>query len=193
MNDPNLYADLDDQLAEIGDPEAAESSGMFTIDSLDKANWAVKKIAVHAAKVAEAEAFVQRERDRLTVWLDGERTKALESTSFLAGLLRRYHEDRLAEDPKAKTIHLPAGDLTARKAPDRWDIDDEEFLVTWAEQAGWGDIVRRRDPEVDRNALKRTFHVTESGAVVAPDGEQVPGVSVTPGEVAFKVRPKVES
>lgn len=188
MDDPNLYADLDDQLAEIGDPD----DDRFVIDSLDAANWAVKKIAVHAAKVAEAEAFVQRERDRLTVWLDGERTKALESTSFLAGLLRRYHEDRLAEDPKAKTIHLPAGDLTARKGPDRWDIDEPTFL-TWAQDNLREDVIRRR-VEVDRQALKRApYRVTVSGTVVDPDGEVIPGVTVTEGEVRYSVKPKVGS
>jgi len=51
--------------------------------------------------------------------------------------------------------------------------------------------VRRRDPEVDRNALKRTFHVAPGGTVLAPDGEVVPGVTVTEGEVSFKVKPRV--
>lgn len=186
----DLYPELDDQLADVGDPDSPEAE-RFVIDSIDKANWAVRRIAAQAAKVADAEAFAQRERDRLTIWLDGERTTAMQSMDFLAGLLRRYHEDRLEADPKAKTIHLPAGDLVARKAPDVWQVDDEEFLVTWAEQAGWADVIRRRDPEVDRNALKRTFHVAPDGAVIAPDGEVVPGVTVVKGELGFKVRPRV--
>ncbi len=183
----DFHPDLDDQLAEAGDPEQST----FVIDDMDKANWAVRKLAVYAAKLAEAEAFAQRERDRLDVWLAGEREAAADSSSFLSGLLRRYHEDRLAEDPKAKTIHLPAGDLTARKSPDRWEVDDDEHLIAWAEQSGWGEVVRRRDPEVDRNALKRTFHVAPGGTVLAPDGEVVPGVTVTEGEVSFKVKPRV--
>jgi hypothetical protein len=183
----DLHHDLDDQLAQIGDE--AESS--FVIDDIDKANWAVRKLGVYAARLAEAEAFAQRERDNLDVWLAGERERAEQSSSFLAGLLRRYHEDRLEADPKVRTIHLPAGDLTARKSPDRWEVDNDEDLIAWAEQSGWGEVVRRRDPEVDRNALKRTFHVAPGGTVLAPDGEVVPGVTVVEGEVSFKVKPRV--
>lgn len=191
MSEPSTYPELDDQLAEIGDPEAAESTGQFVIDSMDRANWAVRKLAIYAQRLAEAEAFAQRERDRLALWLDGERHSAEQSSSFLAGLLRRYHEDRLAVDPKAKTIPLPAGDLVARKQPDVWNVDDPEYLVEWAEVAGWSEIVRRRDPEVDRAALKRTFHVMADGSVMAPDGEVVPGITVTDGEIRFTVKPKV--
>lgn len=186
---PDLYPELDELLAEAGDPDTA--ADRFVIDSPDAANWALRRLAVHAAKLADAEAFAQRERDRLDLWLAGERHQAEQSSSFLAGLLRRYHEDRLAEDPKAKTIRLPAGELTARKVPAHWDVDDE-MVIEWAQGNGWGEVVRQRDPEVDRPALKRTFHVTQSGTVVAPDGEVVPGITVTEGELSFKVRPKVD-
>lgn len=189
MDAPNLFPELDDQLAELGDPEAAEALGVFAIDSLDKANWAVRKIAVHAQRLADAEAFAKREFARLTLWLEGERDTAEQSSSFLAGLLRRYHEARLAEDPKAKTLHLPAGDLVARKQPDVWDIDDETLLV-WAEANNRNDIVRRPEPEVDRNAVKKAF-AAAAGKAVTSDGDVVPGITVTDGETKFTVKPRV--
>lgn len=178
MSDPELHPEYDDQLAQIGDAEAAESSGMFVIDNLSKANWAVRKLAVYAAKLAEAEAFAQRERDRLDVWLAGEREAAAESSSFLSGLLRRYHEDRLAEDPKAKTIHLPAGDLTARKSPDRVDVDVPRFVMAQPEGSPFVRVVR----EPKKTELLK--HIKATGEV--PDG-----VALVEGEVSFKVKPRV--
>lgn len=201
MSEPSIYPELDNQLAEVGDPDAAAA---FVIDSPDAANWAIRKIAVHAKRVADAEAFAQREVDRISLYLAGEREQAEQSTSFLAGRLRRYHEDRLAEQgidvhsvdrgawekARDKTIKLPAGELVARKQPDVWDLDDETVLE-WAEANGWQDVIRRRDPEVDRPALKRTFHVAPGGSVIAPDGEVVPGITVTEGDLSFKVKPRV--
>lgn len=205
MDAPHLYPELDDALAEAGDPDTAADT--FVIDSPDSANWALRKLAVHAAKLAEAEAFAQRERDRLDLWLAGERHQAEQSSSFLAGLLRRYHEDRLAEQgidvhavdrkmwdkARDKTIKLPAGELTVRRS-DHWDIDDATFLA-WAEQNGHEDVIRRRDPEVDRNAVKKAYgSLVDDGRVVVGEGDErelVPGITVTEGELSFKVRPKV--
>lgn len=192
MTDPRIYPELDDQLAAIDDPEAAESSGLFVIDSLDAANWAVRKLAVHTARFAKVEAFARRERERLDNYVEGERQRAERATGFLAGLLRRYHESRLAEDPTAKTIRLPAGDLTARKAPDVWDIDPDVF-VAWAEANRREDLIRRPGVEVDRNAVKKLFTVTDRGVVDPATGEVVDGVTVTVGEDTYKVRPHVEA
>lgn len=200
MSAPDLYPELDEQLANVGDEEATG----FVIDSPDAANWALRKLAVHAAKLADAEAFAQRERDRLDLWLAGERHQAQQSSSFLAGLLRRYHEDRLAaqgidvhtvdkatwDKARDKTLKLPAGTLEARKQPDQWDIDDRA-LLDWARRNGRADIVRPRPDEVDRNTVKRVFTIAD-GRALTVDGEVVDGITVTEGELSFKVKPKVE-
>lgn len=200
MSAPDLFPELDDQLATLAeegldDAALAESTGMFVIDSLDKANWAVRRIAVATGRLAESEGFARRERERLELWLEGERQRAERSTAFLAGLLRRYHESRLAEDPKAKTIRLPAGELVCRKASDAWDIDDAEFIA-WAEANRREDLLRRKDPEVDRNAVKKALMPaiepapTDPVVVFDENGEVVPGVRVVGGEPTFKVKPR---
>lgn len=203
MGDFDTFPELDDQLAEIGDPEAAAESGTFVIDSIDAANWAVSKLAIHASRLAECEAFARRELARLTLWLEGQREQAEQASSFLAGLLRRYHEGRLAEQGidvhdvsrdewgkvRDKTIKLPAGELVARKGADEWLVDDD-VLLAWAKANKRTDIVRPRPDEVDRNAVKQAF-IAAAGKAVTTDGDVVPGITVTEGELKFKVRPRV--
>jgi hypothetical protein len=204
MEEPSTYPELDEALAEIGDPEAAESSGMFRIDSLDVANWAVRRIAVHAAKLGEAEAFAQRERDRIELWLLGERERAEQSTAFLAGLLRQYHEARLAENgvdvrtvdrdgwekARDKTIRLPAGELVARRGEARWEMD-EAVLIPYLRQHA-RELIRNPDPQIDKRAVKAALQdrVTEDGFAVNGEGEPIPGIRVHEPEVSFKVRPR---
>ena len=209
--DPDTYPELDDALAAIGDPEAAESSGMFVIDSLSKANWAVRKLAIYAARLSEAEAFAREESARLALYLAGERDKAQQSSSFLAGLLRRWHEDRLAEQgidvrtvthdewakARGKTERLLDGESVARRTQPEWDID-APTLVAWAEANGREDLIRRPDPEPKRREVKAAFEpvgLTPDGGTVpvtTPDGEVVPGVWVTDGTVEFSIRPRGE-
>lgn len=49
--------------------------------------------------------------------------------AYFAGLLAEWHREVLAEDPRQKTLRLPHGALTPRKAPDRFEVDEEEFLA----------------------------------------------------------------
>lgn len=211
MDVPDLFPELDNQLAELGDPDAAASSGTFVIDSLSKANWAVRKLAIYASRLAEAEEFVRQERDRLNAFLADERDRAEQSSSFLAGLLRRWHETRLAEQGidvrtvtaeewakvRGKTERLLSGESVARRSQPEWDIDTEAF-VAWAEANKREDLIHRPDPQPKRREIKAALTPVEltpdAGTVpaVTADGEVVPGVWVTDGAVEFTVLPKVD-
>jgi len=185
-------AQLDAQVAAIlDDPETAAESGMFEVRNKDRANRAVWKVGRIQADLAEAEAVYKSERERLDAYIVDERLRAEKAIEFLTALTAGYHAIVLEDDPKRKTIRLPAGDLVARKQPDVWSVDDPEHLIEWAKQAGWAEIVRERDPEVDRAALKKTFHVAPGGSALAPDGERVPGVTIVEGDTKYSVKPRV--
>lgn len=203
METPSLYPELDEQLDIIDtDPEAAESSGMFTVDSLDKANWALSTLAKRDADLAEKRAAAERMQQRIADWIVGEERRHEQHTAFLRGQLERYHRERLDTDPTAKTLHFPAGELRARKAPDQWAYTDEAEFLRWAEANGREDLIRRRDPEPDRAAVKKALNpavaevdVPRSTDVPVWDpetGEAVPGISVTPGTVRFTARPHID-
>lgn len=177
--------------AAVEDSEAALDAGLFEVKNKSNANKAVWKIGRIEGDLAEDEALYRAELARLDAWITDRRLRAERAIEFLTTLTAGYHAILLEQDPKRKTVKLPAGDLVARKQPDVWAVDDADYLIEWAKQSGWGEVVRQRDPEVDRAALKKTFHVAPGGSVIAPDGERVPGVTVTPGEIRYVAKPRV--
>lgn len=131
-------------------------------------------VEVARSQIAQVEAWRAR---RLEVHGNAER--------WLLDQLRRYHEARLAQDPKSKTIGLPNGTLKARAAQPRWEIDAETFTA-WALESEPSLLRIKHEP--DKPEIKRVLgdHVLDDGRVHLDD-EVVPGVQVVPGDTSFTV------
>lgn len=189
-----LYDDLDEHLTATWNTGEGESA-TFTIDSLDKAEWAARKIARARRRLAEAEDLANAERTRIDQWLGDQQARCDQDCGFFEELLARFHRDRLADDPKARTIRLPSADLVARKRPDSIVVDESDEHVdatfAWCEANLPSAVVVRRS--FDKNVLKRALFPSvdgEVGVVQArtSDGELVPGVAFKVGEVSFTVK-----
>ncbi len=189
LDDHQLDAQVD---AILDDPEAALDTGLFEVNNKERANRAVWKIGRIEAELEEDEALHKAERARLDAWITDRRLRAEKAIEFLTTLTAGFHAIVLAEDPQRKTIKLPAGDLVARKQPDVWEIDTPTVLA-WAVENGREDLIRRRDPEVDRPAVKKALRPADgsSRALDPASGELVPGVKVTQGEVRYTAKPRV--
>lgn len=164
------WDDLDDDLAfsSLGEvPDGADLDGSL-------ADRMLRRVLRERRAVAADEAVAQSQIDQVNAWL--ERRRAAHDTSYLEACLRQYHEARLAADPKAKTIHLPSGQLVARKNPDRVTVEDATAF--FAEQGDDPALVRVKY-EPDKPSILR--HVKQTGHVPA-------GVTFVPGEVGFSVK-----
>lgn len=177
-----------EDLAQALDIDEGAVDDGFIIDTLDKAIWGVRKVDQHRRRFAEAVAAAAAERSRVDQWLEGERQRLATSTTSLESLLRRYHETQLADDPKRKTIRTPAGDLVARKSPDRLDVDETVF-VPWAEQGAEALLHPPKPRTPDRRAIRqRVGEIMADGTVVDADtGAFLPGVVHVDGEITYKV------
>lgn len=173
------WDDLDDFMSAVDLPEIADDSDV----NAELADRMIRRIMRERRLLAADEALVQAEKDRLDAWLEARR--AAHDTSFLEHQLRNYHEARLARDPKAKTIHMPSGHLTARKLPDRWEFDEAKFLA-WA-QGRKADFIRTK-VEINKAAAKTGLHVVDGQVIDPLNGEVIDFVTVTPGEVTFAVK-----
>ncbi len=183
-------AQLDAQVeAILIDPAAATDSGLFEVRNKDRANRAVWKVGRIQAELAEAEALYKSERERLDAYITDERLRAEKAIEFLTALTAGYHAIVLEDDPKRKTIKLPAGDLVARQQPARWNIDDDQF-IEWARANNHDELLNTK-VTVDRPTVKSDLHVAPDGRAVDGYGEVVAGVTVTPGDVRFSVKPRV--
>lgn len=176
----DAWQDLDDHL--IGDEaDLAE----FTDDTpwdLDRVERLLRTRARRVRRQQQAQMLYDAEKERLDDWLG--REKERHSTDWIDQQLEAFHRARLADDPRAKTINLPSGQLVARQGQPVWDINPDMFLP-WASSHA-PDLVRTK-VEVDRPAVKKAL-VVEGPNAISPDGEVVPGIVVEPAEVRFSVK-----
>lgn len=186
-----LYDDLTDHMTTVTEAGPPTGDGVFVVDSLEKADWAVRKVAQARRHLAEAADLANSERARIDEWLADQTARCEQKTAFFEELLARYHRDLLVDDPKAKTVRLPSGDLVARKQPDSLVVDGGDDTIEWVGIRFPDAVVVKRT--VDKNALKRKLVAGENDRVegteaVDPEtGQVVPGVWFKVGEVSFKV------
>lgn len=175
------YDDLDAFL--VGDEDELREPLLGDVEHVERL---LRGLAWRHRKIAQARSLVESETARLAEWL-AEQEKRYD-TSFHLQVLEGYHRARLADDPKARTISLPSGTLTARAGQPSWQVDAEVF-VPWALKA-LPDAVRTKH-EPDKQALKKLVPTEVDKVAVTPvtaDGTAVPGVVVEPPVTHFAVK-----
>ena len=190
----DLYGDDDDTTNYDEPPEPVHPDDP---DRLSIANWHLRRIGyldrleneTRRPFLAELALLEERLGDAM---LSIDRRRKWHNTALV-----HIHEQVLAEDPKRKTIALPAGTLTATvpKKP-RVTVSDEPAFVAWA-QAGKRTDLLRVTTAVARDALQKAIdlrpqvepRVGHPECVVDGSGEVVPGLLVELGAPTFKPHP----
>lgn len=104
----------------------------------------------------------------------------LNDLDHLREALRLWHQGRLAENPRAITIHLPGGTLASQEAQDKWDWDDGLF-AKWADE-NLPNVLVPQPAKVNHAEARKALNVKAvKGQAITPDGEVVPGLTITKG------------
>ena len=191
---PFALPDLDQLDHPTGDPSPDQADPRFALDTPAACDWALRKLARIEHDVAANETLAALEGDRIHAWLTDQRTRADKHANFFRSLLANYHRRALDDDPKAKTLRFPAGELTARRTPDTIDITDADTFRDWAETADHLDLLRIRI-EPDKPAIKKytqpaaNLDIESDAPAVTGDGVHVPGVTWQAGELRFTAKP----
>ncbi|MCH7321752.1 host-nuclease inhibitor Gam family protein [Solibacillus sp. MA9] len=167
-----------------------EESRVYVITDLNGLNWAFRKMSAIHAKVNDVKALAQAERERIDKYELSELAKYENDLAYFTQKITEYHATVLADDPKAKSIKTPYGvakSTSSKAAPEK---ADEQALIQYA-KSNEIDVVEVKTTESLKWAeLKKTLSVVESDGelvVVDSDGQRVPGVTVKPPSVSFKV------
>lgn len=165
-----------DDVAFDGDSVCLEplSVTMFRIDSLDKANWAIAKIARAEARRAEREAAAKVYIDRIRAWVDSANKSDIDTADRLTELLRPWAEVEIAKAGKVKHVKLLGGEIGYRQAPKRLDITDEAAAL-----AAVPESCKRVKVEIDKTAVK---------ALIETTGEIPAGCDLVAGEIRWYVK-----
>jgi len=193
----DLYAievDIDAETAEGEDakPEAER----FRVDGPETATWALRKLAAAEAEIDDAKTLAASEIARVEQWYDEVTRRPARDVEFFRGLLIDYMRSRHAEDPKCKTVKLPAGTLTARAGQPKIDATDIEALKAYADTLDdeYRSSIIRTKYEANVSGMKGLLVPKDEGdplgaPLVDPStGEVVPGVVWLPAVVKYDAK-----
>ena len=174
-NDLNNYLE---QFTDIKTP--------FVITDDKAADWALRKIREAEAKIKQVQNFAEERITEIQEWAEKATERESQSITYFTGLLQAYHYRLYQENPRAKTIKLPAGELQLRKAQPQY-IRDDDKLTAWL-KAHRPEFVRIKESP-DWAEAKRAFAVAGRHLVDPETGAIVDGVEVyEPEEPTFRVK-----
>ena len=167
-----------------------EQQQTIVITDLDGLNWAFRKMNALQAKINDVKALADAERLRITNYEKQETEKYRFDLERFEHQVKEFHASVLAQDPKAKSIKTPYGvakSTTSKAAPEKVD---EAALIEYAKTNDLAFVEVETKEKLKWAELKKTLQVVESDGtqvVIDADGQVVPGVTVKPETVSFKV------
>ena len=179
----NVTEQLDEYLNEDIE-EVTKNSAPFIVNSVDKAIWAMRKIATIDQSIAEVDKAADAVVDRTNAWRVEEVKRISSQRGFFEGLLEGYHRRIMADNPKQKTIKLPHGQLQIRAQQPEF-VRDGKKIIEWADKEM--PVVITREPKLDWGTLKDSLKIVENIAMTS-QGEVVPGITVVPRGDKFSVK-----
>ena len=100
-------------LTEETQQDGEQSVTRFRVTDMEQANWCFRKLQALRANVAEIDSLAEKEIARINDWREKELVGLNDSIAYFEVLLKDFHEMKLLDDPKAKTITTPYGALKA--------------------------------------------------------------------------------
>lgn len=166
------------ELEDLEESQVLEEENQgWKIDSLDSADWALRKITAMKQANEEIKRFADRDRERIDDWEQKETQSNNDSISFFEHKLAEYLYEKRKTDKKA-IIKTPHGRVSTRKQPDKWEIRSDDAIKEF-EELGLKDFIRTKK-EINKKDLKEAVVVTDGGKVVTEDGEVLKSVKVVP-------------
>lgn len=157
-------------------PEAVKEA--FVVDSLDKAEWALKKIAEHKAACQRISDFANAEIEKIKAWAQEQAQEHEDDVKYFETLLQPFAAAEL-KGKKTKTVKLPSGKMSFKKTTTY--ERDENVLLQFVKDSGMEDFVKVKEA-VDWAGFKKICTVTDDGRLVTEDGDIVPSVTVLTSE-----------
>lgn len=142
----------------------------FSINDLQDATWAFRKLRAIDAKKKELETILNEEINGLKEWFCKETKSLDDDKAYFEGLLSAYYIEERAKDKKFK-LSTPYGKVTSSKKT-KYIYEDEQAIIDYCNMNEI-DAIRVKE-ELDKTAFK---NLCKDG-VNQSTGEVVPGVRV---------------
>jgi hypothetical protein len=163
----NIDESLDNYLDE-------QITDRFTIDSLEKADWAVRKLSKHQRNIEQIKELSGKRIAAIVEWSAKEIAIEQSSVAYLESLLRPYAESQIKPTDKKRSLKVPSGSFGLKKRQPNFILDKEK-LTAWAKQSAPAFI--KTEESVKWAELKETLTV-KGNVAITKDGEIVDGLTV---------------
>lgn len=148
-----------------------------TLGGDQDATWALRKLAAIRKQKAANDAIAEEEASRISAWLEAVNEPLRRQAAFVENILNGYAiYERTSHD--RKTIILPYGKLATRPVADKWEVADADAFMKWAGE-GHPELLKTTVKPESITAIKAALELNSDGDVMTPEGEPVPGVTVT--------------
>jgi len=181
--------------------EDLEQDSTFVIDTDEKAEWSIKKIAAERAETQRIISVCQDAINRYQDMILKAETDLENRTSYLTHQLQLYMNSVKAKESKTQKIYkLPSGTLKVKYQKPEFKPDEEKltkFLITSGRaeyvktinKPMWGEFKKttniQKDPIVDEESGELIGYTPYY--VVDANGNKVEGVEVVEREPVFEV------
>ena len=160
-----------------------QTADTFTVDTDEKAAWAMRKLARVKALLEVNSKMASDEVQRIYRWEFEVNAPLEKDAEYFIGILEHYGLTQRQESDR-KTIKLPYGSISSKAGQDKWEFDPETF-IPWARQSA-PSLIRIKE-EVNAADAKKVLSATGDGAILPQTGEIVPGLKITEGTIHFSI------
>ena len=181
-DETNRLALADEPTDEQIDALVMGAEGPWRITDVEGLGWAMERGSKAEAEKDQVDRLYEAAVKRLDAWRT-QRLEAIESgMAYLTAEMTRYAtENRKALiKGKSKTIDLPTGQITWRKAGGKLTVTDKDALAAWAVEQGPEAGLFRVKTEPEMRAIQSLF---------AKTGELPPGTDFEPETESISIKP----
>lgn len=141
----------------------------------DTAGWASRRLAKATERIAEINAWADREIQRIKDVAVGQARQHHNDVEFFTAHLTAYLRALNANGKARRTLDLPGGRLSLRKRRPTLRIDDETAFVAYLHSLDASSLVRVRET-IDKVALNRAVTIADDVVVLTATGQILDGV-----------------
>jgi len=161
----------------------------YTIDTPEKAAWAMRKYRRIAQRMEENRRLADAEHERIAAWLERVNTTLEGEIDFFDRHLVAYGMQQRAEG--RKSVDLPDGVIKTRSTAENITLDKSAF-VQWALETD-NQALLRTSYAPDMSAIKSAAVIDGGKVINADTGEVIPHAEITPSAVSVTITPDLDA
>lgn len=175
-------SELSEHLAQ--DPDFDFST--FSIDSLEGANLAMRKLANAQRRIDEKRELAMKEAAKISDWFNTSTKSDHDTVTFFENSLKAYMQ-RVRDESGEKSLSLPDGEISSRAVPAKAEVSDLDVFLKWCLENHREAWIRTKET-ANLEAMKSEVEFSGDLVVDSVSGEVVDGLVAIEAGISVSVK-----